>query len=312
MNENWITYSLTTNLIKLSKKNKKIIVLDADLADDLKLYDFQKKYPKRFIQNGIAEQDMVSMAGGLALNGFIPVVNSFASFLTARANEQIYNNATENTKIIYLNLYSGLLPAGAGKSHQSLRDISALSSIPNVKIFHPLNYKETGQILKHCIFNEKYNSAIRLNIGPPPKNILEIKKKINFKYGIGFEILKGKDVLIFSYGQYLINETIEAIKILEKKISCTLVNMSSINSFNLPWLRKKINKHNKILIIDDHNIVGGLGDLLISFLVVNNLIKNKTISKIGVNNFPKCGSKEEVLRHHKLDGLSISKIIKKL
>ena len=112
MKNNLITYSLTESLIKLAKKNKKIIVLDADLADDLKLYEFQKKYPKRFIQNGIAEQDMVSMAGGLALNGFVPVVNSFASFLTARANEQIYNNATENTKIIYLSLYAGLLPLG--------------------------------------------------------------------------------------------------------------------------------------------------------------------------------------------------------
>ena len=104
---NWITYSLTESLIKIAKKNRKIIVLDADLADDLGLYDFANKFPKRFIQNGIAEQDMVSMAGTLALSGLIPVVNSFAAFMTARANEQIYNNASENSKIVYLNLYSG-------------------------------------------------------------------------------------------------------------------------------------------------------------------------------------------------------------
>ena len=153
--KNWITNSLTESLIKFSKKNKNIVVLDADLSDDLNLKKFAKIFPNRFIQNGIAEQDMVSMAGGIALQGMLPVVNSFASFLTARANEQIYNNATENTKIIYLNLYAGLLPAGAGKSHQSLRDISLLNSIPNFRIFHPLNYIEVDQVLKHCIFKEK-------------------------------------------------------------------------------------------------------------------------------------------------------------
>ena len=128
---------------------------------------------------------MVSMAGGLALNGLLPIVNSFASFLTARANEQIYNNSTENTKIIYMCLYAGILPAGAGKSHQSLRDISLLSSIPNMKIFQPLNYLETRQILKYCINKEKNNCAIRLSIGPPPSNTFNLPRKYKFKNGEG-------------------------------------------------------------------------------------------------------------------------------
>ena len=179
-----------------------------------------------------------------------------------------------------------------------------------MKIFHPLNYRETALILKHCINNEKYNSSIRLNIGPPPTNIKKIKEKINFKCGVGLELIKGKDILIFSYGQYLIDEAIKASRILNKQFSCNIINMSSINFFNLKWLKNKVDKFNKILIIDDHNIVGGLGDTLISFLTVNNLIKNKKVKKLGVTEFPKCGSKEEVLKHHKLDGLSISKVIK--
>ena len=122
--------------------------------------------------------------------------------------------------------------------------------------------------------------------------------------------LKKLDILIFSYGQYLIDEAIKASRILNKQFSCNIINMSSINFFNLKWLKNKVDKFNKILIIDDHNIVGGLGDTLISFLTVNNLIKNKKVKKLGVTEFPKCGSKEEVLKHHKLDGLSISKVIK--
>ena len=104
------------NKLAFGLNAKKIIALDGDLVLDTGLIEFEKKFPERFIECGIAEQDMVSMAGGLALTGLLPVVNSFASFLTARANEQIYNNATENTKIIYMCLYAGILPAGAGKS----------------------------------------------------------------------------------------------------------------------------------------------------------------------------------------------------
>ena len=114
-NLNWITFAFTEELIKIAKKKSDIVVLDADLSDDVNFKKFANKFPRRFIQNGIAEQDMVSMAGGIAINGLTPIVNSLR-LLTARANEQIYNNATENTKIIYLCLYAGLFPAGAGKS----------------------------------------------------------------------------------------------------------------------------------------------------------------------------------------------------
>ena len=89
-------------------------------------------YPPRFIEVGIAEQDMVSMAAGLARHGLVPVVNSFASFLAARANEQIYNQASEGTKVVYALHYAGLIPAGPGKSHQSIRDVSLLAALPNV------------------------------------------------------------------------------------------------------------------------------------------------------------------------------------
>jgi len=280
---NWVTHSLTRSLIRIAKKNKKIIVLDADLADDLSLYDFANKFPKRFIQNGIAEQDMVSMAGTLALSGLIPVVNSFAAFMTARANEQIYNNASENSKIIYLNLYSGLLPAGAGKSHQSLRDISLLSSIPNFKIYNPLNYIETSQILNNCLTKEKFSSAIKLNIGPPPKLVSKYGKKIKFKIGSGYDLVMGKDILVFCYGQYLVEEALKASELLKNKnINCNITNLSSLNYFDLKWIKNKVKKFNYILIIDDHNEVGGLADNLISKLATSNLLKKKKVFKLEI------------------------------
>ena len=135
-NLNWITFAFTEELIKIAKKKSDIVVLDADLSDDVNLKKFANKFPRRFIQNGIAEQDMVSMAGGIALNGLTPIVNSFASFLTARANEQIYNNATENTKIIYF-AYMQDYFLQVQEIPSKYEDISVLSSLPNIEIFHP-------------------------------------------------------------------------------------------------------------------------------------------------------------------------------
>ena len=309
---NWVTYSFTDSLINEAKKNNNIIVLDADLSDDVNLKKFQKKYPKRFIQNGIAEQDMVSMAGGLALTGLLPVVNSFASFLTARANEQIYNNATENTKIIYMCLYAGILPAGAGKSHQSLRDISLLSSIPNMRIFHPYNHLEAKQILKHCINTEKNNSAIRLSIGPPPNNSLKLPTKYNFKNGEGSVMTNGDDGIIFSYGQTMVDQAYKAHQMLLKKgIKLKVVNVPCINYFNIKWLKKTIGKIKYLFFLEDHNINGGLSDLMTSFILNNRISKNLIIKKFGPNEFPACGTPEEVLKYHKLDHLNLALKIKK-
>src|SRR5262249_60543504 len=104
------------------------------LGSDCRVRAFEVRYPSRFIEVGIAEQDMVSMAAGLARQGLLPVVNSFASFLASRANEQIYNAASEDSRIVYGCHYAGLIPAGPGKSHQSLRDVSLLAALPTMTI----------------------------------------------------------------------------------------------------------------------------------------------------------------------------------
>ena len=109
---------------------------------------------------------MVSQAGTLALEGFLPIVHSFASFLSSRPNEQIYNNATENSKIIYVGSLAGILPGGPGHSHQSVRDIASLSGIPNLKLIQPSCSKEVSMILNSCINDFKDSSYIRLSSIP--------------------------------------------------------------------------------------------------------------------------------------------------
>ncbi|OUX37084.1 MAG: hypothetical protein CBE33_04050 [Candidatus Pelagibacter sp. TMED273] len=306
----WITNSFTDKLISLAIKRKDIVLLDADLSDDANLKKFFKIFPKRSIQNGIAEQDMVSMAGGIALSRkLLPFVNSFASFLTARANEQIYNNATEKTRIIYICLYAGLFPAGAGKSHQSLRDISVLSAIPNMEIFHPSDYMQVQDVLDYCVYKSKKNCAIRLSIGPPPSNILDLKYN-KFKIKKGNVVSNGSRVCLFTYGQTMLSEAIKLKKeLIKTRINLKIINMPNINLFDFYWLKKNLINIKYIFYLEDHMTVGGMGDLLTSFLIKNNLLKNKKIFNLSLNTFPKCGTQEEVLKYHKLDFKSLNKRI---
>ena len=114
---------------------------------------------------------MVSTAAGMARHGLLPVVNSFAAFLASRANEQIYNQASEGSKVIYALHYAGLIPAGPGKSHQSVRDISLLAALPNVAIVQPGSSEETGALVRWAVQDAEESVAVRLAIGPSPRRI---------------------------------------------------------------------------------------------------------------------------------------------
>ena len=158
-------------LVRLGAERDDLVVLDADLASDCRVRAFELAYPDRFVECGIAEQDMVSTAAGLARHGLLPVVNSFASFLASRANEQIYNQASERTKVVYALHYAGLIPAGPGKSHQSVRDISLLAALPDMTIVQPASAEETRALLRWAVEDATENVAIRLAIGPSPRRI---------------------------------------------------------------------------------------------------------------------------------------------
>lgn len=297
-------------LLNEGKFHPELIVLDADLASDCRLRNFEYNLPEQFIENGIAEQDMVSMAGGLARMGLLPVVNSFAAFLASRANEQIYNNATELTKIIYAFHYGGLIPAGPGKSHQSVRDISLIGAIPNIEIFQPCNSLEVEQILSYCVNFAKSNCVIRMNISPSPQRI-ELPQGYVFTAGCGVELTEGRDAVIFAYGPVMLNEALKASEILRNEgLGLKVINMSSLNRMDENWFEGQIADINKIYVLDDHSTVGGLGDFILSKMVKLNLIQGKHFEKFGIENYPACGTPPEVLSYHGLDGATLAKRIR--
>jgi len=300
-------------LFEIGGIRKDIVVLDADLSADCGLRKFENAFPERFIENGIAEQDMVSMAGGLALQGFLPIVNSFGVFLSSRANEQIYNNSTENTKIIYVCHYAGLIPAGPGHSHQSIRDISLFGALPNCVSIEPCNAIETKSALEWCVYESKENCHLRLIISPSPETI-ELPDSYRFTFGRGTVLTEGKDVLIFGYGPVMLHEALSAGEILKKRnITAKIVNMPWLNRSDLNWFQKTVDEFDILFVLDNHSPYGGLGDFLLN--ITNELYsqKKKKVVKIAVTGLPACGNPQEVLKHHQLDGNSLaSRVLLKL
>ena len=298
-------------LLEIGGKRKDVVVLDADLAADCRIRKFQQAYPERFIENGIAEQDMVSMAGGLASLGMLPVCNTFASFLAARANEQIYNNGGENTRIIYACHYSGLIPAGPGLSHQSIRDISLFNALPNVTILQPCNAHESAMVVDYAINEAKENCVIRLIIGPSPR-LVQLPSHYKLQLGRGVALTQGNDAVLFAYGPVMINEALKASEILETKgFRLKVVNMPWLNKFNPQWLKEIIGDINHIYTLDDHSTVGGFGDNMLSALNDANLFQGRQVEKFGLDDYPEWGTPPEVLHFHRLDGETLSQRILK-
>lgn len=309
VSDEYVAQAYGEALVDLAPQRPDLVVLDGDLAADCRVRAFELAFPGQFIENGIAEQDMVSMAGGLARQGLLPVVNSFASFLAARANEQIYNNASEHSKVIYALHYAGLIPAGPGKSHQSIRDISLLAALPNMVILQPCNALETKMAVGYCVNEAAENCAIRLAIGPSPR-VIELPADYVLQFGRGVTLVDGSDAILFAYGPVMLHEALLAAEILqESQVSLKVVNSPWLNRIDAEWLRATTARHHNVYVLDDHSPVGGLGDTLLNQLVSEDLLGDKSLVKLGVVGYPACGTPAEALAHHGLDGASVAALV---
>lgn len=296
-------------LVELGARRPDLVVLDGDLAADCRVRAFGERYPDRFIENGIAEQDMVSMAGGLARSGFLPVVNSFASFLASRANEQIYNNATERSKIIYVCHFGGLIPAGPGKSHQSLRDVALFAALPHCTILAPANAEETKQAITYLVDTPGEVGVLRLSIGPSPRRI-EFPSDYRLTEGRGTVLAPGKDAILFGYGPVMLHEALVASEALARQgFGLCVVGHPWLNRVDAEWLREVVAPYKAMYVLEDHGPNGALGDRLLEALASTRSLDGRRLQKFSVRGFPACGSPPEVLQRHGLDGASLAEAI---
>lgn len=296
-------------LVALGARRTDLVVLDGDLAADCRVRAFGEAFPDRFIENGIAEQDMVSFAGGLARGGLLPVVNSFASFLASRANEQIYNNASERSKIIYVCHFGGLIPAGPGKSHQSLRDIALFSALPEATILVPCNREETTQALEYLVEEAHTVGVLRLSIGPSPRRIT-LPADYRLTDGRGVVLAPGADALLLAYGPVMLHEALLASELLARqRFGLMVVNHPWPNRIDAAWLSDLVRSHRSVYVLEDHHPTGALGDRVLEALAGTGDLAGRTVRKFAVEGFPACGTPAEVLAHHGLDGASLAEAV---
>lgn len=298
--------SYTRALLEAAAKRADLVALDADLILDTGLIEFRGKFPSRFFECGIAEQDMVSQAGGMALSGLLPVVHSFACFLSTRPNEQIYNNCTEGRKIIYVGSLAGLVPGGPGHSHQSVRDISALGAMPGMTLVEPSCEQEVGPLLDWCVDEAT---------GPAYVRLVSVPVAVNFRLpdgyrpapGRGVTLRDGNDVVIIAYGPVMLSEALKAADDLQSRgLSVRVVNLPWLNQVDGHWLRQSLVNTRLAVTIDNHFLKGGQGEMIAAALC--GIAAPKLVS-LGLSEVPLSGTNEEVLHAHGLDAAHIARAI---
>jgi len=292
-------------LVRAGEARKDLMSLDADLVLDTGQIPFRRRFPERFVECGIAEQDMVSQAGAMALAGLLPVVHSFGCFLAPRPNEQIFNNASEGTKVIYVGSLVGLVPGGPGHSHQMVRDISALGGVPGMSLLEPSSEHEVGLCLDWAVNEATGPVYIRL-VSVPWELGFEPPRPERLVRGRGEVVREGGDAVLVGAGPVMLSQAWAAAEILSGRgAECAVVALPWLGDVDGVWLAELAGGA-PIFCLDNHMLVGGQGDAVASALATQSVAPVGVARKLGVDRVPECGTNEQVLRAHELDAESIA------
>ena len=291
-------------LVELGKKNDKVVVLDADLAGATMTKYFKAEFPDRFYDCGIAEANMVNISAGLSTMGLIPFCSTFAMFGAGRAYEQIRNSVAYpkfNVKICCS--HAGVSVGEDGGSHQSVEDIALMRLVPGMTVVVPADAKEA----------EKATFAIAELNGPVYMRTARLATPV-FEEDYPFEIGKanvlreGKDAAVFACG-LMVNEALEAAKLLAAEgIEISVINMHTIKPLDAECVLKYAKECGNVITVEEHSVIGGLGDAVADVLMGNVCCKFK---KIGIyDQFGQSGKAADVLREYGLTADPIAAKIK--
>jgi transketolase len=294
-------------LLQMARHRPDIVVLDADLLSDCGIEAFKAELPDRFIECGIAEQHMVSAAGGMALRGMLPVVHSFASFLSTRANEHIYNNATERTKVIYVATLAGLVPGGPGHSHQSVRDISAIGAVPGLVAIEPASERESRLAIRWAVEQNPGSTYLRF-VNVPLDLPYALPASHTLVVGRGCTLTAGKEVALVGYGPVLLLNAWRAAEELARQgISAAVIDLPWLNRIDDAWVREVLGAFPRIVTLDNHYLQFGQGQMVAAALARSG-VRAETYA-LGIGEIPACGSNADVLAYHGLDAASIARAV---
>ena len=290
-------------LKELGGINKDIVVLDADLSGSTKTAVFKKEYPDRFFNVGIAEQNLIGIAAGLASAGKVPFASTFAMFASGRAFEVIRNSVCYpklNVKIAAT--HAGLTVGEDGATHQALEDISLMRSLPNMLVLNPADAVET----KQCIVKAaEYDGPVYIRLGRSKTPVI-FDETYKFEIGKAVELKEGSDVTIIATG-IMVDKALKASEVLAKDgISARIINMSTIKPIDADIIIKAAKETKGIVTVEEHSIIGGLGSAVSEVIVENHPTK---VLRIGtMDSFGESGDGEKLLEKY---GLTIESIVEK-
>jgi transketolase len=285
-------------LVETCEKDKGTMILDADLSYDTGTYGIPEKFPKQYLQCGIAEQDMVSTAGTIALAGNLPIVHSFASFLTTRSLEQIFNNTTEETQIIYAGFLAGIVPTAPGHSHQAILDVGVMNSIPGIAIYEPACTGELRTVFERALADIG-PSYIRINSIGIVEPTYETKSDSTLSLR-----RKGQGIAIVTSG---VTMTQIALEVASSR-NIAVFTRPHINSPLTSTDVAELTVFSAILVIENYS------SCTANFFEINRALEGTKTScyRHGIEEIPKNGETNEVLRYHKLDPASVGIIVDSL
>ena len=290
-------------LEKLGEKYSNIVVLDADLSTATKTINFAKKFPERFFNMGIAEANMISTSAGLATTGKVPFASTFAVFAAGRSYDQIRNSVCyPNLNVKICSTHSGITVGEDGATHQMLEDISLMRTLPNMKVLSPADDVETKWAIEEAY---KQEGPVYVRLSRLATNIIYDENQ-KFEFGKMIQIGNGTDATIFSTGDLLV-EAIKAKDELSKKgIEIRVIDVHTIKPIDEEMIIKCAKETKRLISLEDHNIIGGLGSAISEVLTSKYPVK---LERIGIKDeFGRSGKAEELIKYYSLDAESIVKM----
>lgn len=280
-------------LLELGKENKNVVVLDADLSSATKTNLFAKEFPNRFFDMGIAEQNMMSTAAGIATCNKIPYASTFAVFAAGRAYDQIRNSICyPNLNVKICATHAGITVGEDGATHQMIEDISLMRTLPNMKVMSVCDDRETKWAVNEI---SKIDGPCYLRLARvATPDIYDENQK--FKFGKGIQIGNGTDATIFATG-VTVNEAIKAKEeLLKRGIDVRVVDIHTIKPIDKDLIVKCAEETNKLISIEDHNIIGGLGSAISEVLTE---FYPKKLIRLGVKDmFGKSGKAFDLMKFY--------------
>ncbi len=291
-------------LVEMGEERDDLVVLTADLGSSLRLEGFKNRFPERYFNVGVAEQNMVGVAAGLAAEGWLPVTTSFGVFSPGRSWDQIRVSVSySKAKVKVVGSHGGVATGEDGATHQALEDVAIMQVLPEMVVVAPCDYNQAKLATRAMIEHENpvYLRLVR------PKSLV-LTKEVEFKIGKAYVYREGKDATILAYGLQVEEALIAAEELAMEKIEVEVINVSTIKPLDEKTVLESVGKTRRVVVAEDHQIIGGLGSEVARLLVKNQILAK--FEQVGMNGFGESGDWRKLYQKYGLGKEAIKEKIR--